>query len=448
MWRRMRRSVRTMGADQRGGLLEAVIGYGMIVAAITSAATTLPPLAKTVGSILAHDRGYAIVANSVDHFNHDCRSARACDVPATDVAGADNSDGHAWAALFQAADGSYKALEYVWDSAAHTLQAYVGPPDALLPYGPPLTDVRYFQAREYAASDVADSSSPVYLPIITVTPQNVNVPTQFSGFVGGNHFVRIRIANGDGDLSIDVMPGGAADTGLTTISGTYTPPPPSSCSFVSSYAGSSSTGWTPQTSTSLWQWYQTPAPCTPAPTPPPVAYVADYAPNCDTTFYRAENGNADWTQQPRADATTPPPTHALVGYDANGSAIYQDFAWNQGPCPHPTPPAQDPNPTPTPAPTPTPGGSVDPNMCQDLVNYVKANDFPSSPATIDGYTYTLSNYFYAQRPSGVPGVLNDDTSWDFTPLGYSYGAPYSVTVDSFHTYEPADQTRVSCVPVP
>ena len=86
-------------------------------------------------------------------------------------------------------------------------------------------------------------------------------------------------------------------------------------------------------------------------------------------------------------------------------------------------------------------------MCQSLVAYVKANDFPATPATVNGYVYDMSNYFYQLLPAGG-GVYNETTQWDFTPQGYAYGPPNSVTVTKVYTSPPADQTRVGCTTVP
>jgi hypothetical protein len=423
MMSRLSRWWRLLARDQRGSISGEMSGMLILVSLGVGAATLAAAAAHTYTTLHQFAVASAAVNDSAFRFYRDARAAKAIDVLPTDVNGASNADGHEFEILYQNVDGTLQLARYTYTTATGSWQRCVQstPDGACTPQGHPQSGLSVFHAGVVTMPEVADPTSTHYIPIFSTDPAHapidVELATQWAGMRAGNHAVEIRVANAKQDLTVDLAPGSAVTAGLTEISGTYTPPPPDTCSFVAAYNGSSSTGWTVQNGSSLWQWYETPPPCTNASTPPPATYVSAYAPACPAQFYTPQNSEVTWQQQPQPNATTPPPTSAVVGYDTAGNKIYQSFSWNEGPCPSPTQPPEQP--------------TTNQNVCDVVGN---ANYNANAGQTIGSVTYVgvssvppcaavvptpCPTYFSGTAPSCTPGVVEQ---YSMQPDGVVSGA--------------------------
>jgi hypothetical protein len=341
---RLRRAI----GDQRGSIGGDMVGMAIFVALGVAVATLASAAWHAQTALHNVAVASAAVNDSAFRFVRDARAAKAIDVLPQDAAGNDNSDGHEFALLYQNVDGSLRLIRYTYTASSRSWARCVQstPGEACAQDGMPMSGISVMTAAIITAPELVDPSSPYYTPVLSSDPAHapidVELATQWAGMRAGNHIVEVRIANAKQDLTVDLMPGSYVTSDLTEISGTYTPPPANTCTYVASYSGSSSTGWTPINGSALWQWFQPPASCANAPTPPPTAYVQSYSPSCPSQFYVQQTNTATWQQQPQPDATTPPPTTVVVSYNSDGSKNFGTFAWNQGPCPNPTQPPQQP----------------------------------------------------------------------------------------------------------
>lgn len=162
-----------------------------------------------------------------ERVSADASSAWSIFVPARDVQGNSNADGHE--VDFASEDASHRSYWWAYDfdvrASQVTVYAYAAgtPPSP----GDVYTGVSTFSAETHALPDLADPSSDVYDGLFAgdvLTP--VDVPFDWGGnAVGGNHFVRVRIAAEGVDRTM-LLATGTAPSHFTVVVD-YTPPPPS-----------------------------------------------------------------------------------------------------------------------------------------------------------------------------------------------------------------------------
>lgn len=161
-----------------------------------------------------------------ERVTSDASSAWSVFVPARDVLGNANADGHELD--FVSEDASHRSCWWAYDFSAEasqvTVYAYAPgtPPSA----GDAYSGVNAFSAETHALGDLADPSSDVYDALFTgdvLTP--VDVPFDWGGnAVGGNHLVRLHVAGEGADRTM-LLATGTAPTHFTVLVD-YTPSPP------------------------------------------------------------------------------------------------------------------------------------------------------------------------------------------------------------------------------
>ena len=161
-----------------------------------------------------------------ERLTADAASAWSVFVPANDVNGNRNTDGHE--IDFVTEDASHRELwwAYAYDTAARRVTRY-----SYVPGGSPLGGERFddldgLAARTHPLSDVQLRSSAVFDPLFErATLSDIDVAFAWGGTaVGGNHLVAVRI-RGQGVERTLLLASGTAPSRFTVVV-KYTPPPP------------------------------------------------------------------------------------------------------------------------------------------------------------------------------------------------------------------------------
>jgi len=146
-------------------------------------------------------------------------------VPADDVLGASNSDGHELD--FVSEDGSHRQVwwAYAYDAAAQNVTRYAYAPGTPARPGDVFEGIAGFSARTFAVTAVGDSSSAIYDPLFAGA---VVTPVEFDyglggNATGGNHLVRVRLFAAGVNHEL-LLASGTAPTHYTEVL-EYTPPP-------------------------------------------------------------------------------------------------------------------------------------------------------------------------------------------------------------------------------
>lgn len=155
----------------------------------------------------------------------DASSAWSAFVPARDVLGNANGDGHE--IDFVSEDASHRSYwwAYDFDSRATRVTVYAYAPGTPPSAGDVYSGIGAFAGETHALSELANPASDVYDPLFsadTLTP--VDVPFEWGGnAVGGNHLVRVRVTAEGIDRTM-LLATGTAPTHFTIVVD-YTPPP-------------------------------------------------------------------------------------------------------------------------------------------------------------------------------------------------------------------------------
>jgi hypothetical protein len=160
-----------------------------------------------------------------DRLTADASSAWSIFVPARDVLGTTNADGHE--VDFASEDASHRSYwwAYDYDARASQVTLYTYAPGTPASAGDVFSGITAFAAETHPLTDLAAPSSDVYDALFagdTLTP--VDVPFQWGGSaVGGNRLTRLRVQAPGIDRTL-LLATGTAPTHFTVIVD-YTPPP-------------------------------------------------------------------------------------------------------------------------------------------------------------------------------------------------------------------------------
>lgn len=160
-----------------------------------------------------------------ERMTSDASSAWSIFVPAHDVLGNANANGHELD--FVSEDASHRSYwwAYDFDSQTSSVTVYAYAPGTPPSAGDVYPGLDAFSAETHALGDLADPSSDVYDALFAgdvLTP--VDVPFGWGGnAVGGNHVVRVHVTAEGIDRTM-LLATGAAPTHFTVLVD-YTPPP-------------------------------------------------------------------------------------------------------------------------------------------------------------------------------------------------------------------------------
>ncbi|MGD0968155.1 MAG: prepilin-type N-terminal cleavage/methylation domain-containing protein [Candidatus Aquilonibacter sp.] len=201
-----------------GAAIAAVMLWGLVVMAdrLVAAAT-----AANIRVVAGANAG-----RLVERLSSEAASSLAVYVPASDVLGQSNSDGHELD--FYTQDGAHRsyAWAYSFDSATQTLTHYTltgsGTPIA----GDTLNDIESFSAAAATVTQLGTPSSPAFDPLFAGA-NAIDVPYSFAvmpSAVGGNRLVVVQLVASGVDRSV-VLATQDAPTAFTVVVN-YTPSPP------------------------------------------------------------------------------------------------------------------------------------------------------------------------------------------------------------------------------
>lgn len=209
---------------QRGAaLLDLIAGAAVALIVFGAAVTVVHALGSAAQSrhaiVLARTQADEIL----ERMRAEAASAWSVFVPAADVGGASNADGHEIDFATQDAARSVFRWAYSYDRSAQTLTRYALSSGGTAQAQDTLSGVTAFSAQAFPATSIADPASAVYDPLFanaTVTPVAY---TLADGSVAGNGFVRVAIA-GAGTSETALLSTGIAPTQFTVVV-RYTPQP-------------------------------------------------------------------------------------------------------------------------------------------------------------------------------------------------------------------------------
>ncbi|GEM_PF-2204064 len=173
---------------------------------------------------------YTELTHLLEVWESEATSSLAIFVPATDVLGFDNSDGHELDFYSRDAARQGHFWAYRWDAKALTLQRYTysvrGGPAA--PSDPPVAGITALSAVRVPASTLSRPFLAGYVP------RDVVVNFGYPDVNGGNAITDVTVASARNRFEIELLPGTMA-SGFGVIVGTFQPtaiPAPSSLPSV------------------------------------------------------------------------------------------------------------------------------------------------------------------------------------------------------------------------
>ncbi|TAM88272.1 hypothetical protein EPN42_09665, partial [bacterium] len=200
--------------------LEVLIAAGIVAAVASGLVLLLHRTLAAAASFALHRHGYAMAEDLDERWDAEAASALAIFVPASDVLGAANGDGHEVDFFTRDGHGTPFFWAYRYDRGAHALQRYTfaAPGATATPSGDALPNVSSFAAVTLA---VTAFSEPIFQGYASVpVSENLGYP----GVDGGNRVTELHLVTGDDDVTSDLLPG-VSPSGFTLVVGTFTPPP-------------------------------------------------------------------------------------------------------------------------------------------------------------------------------------------------------------------------------
>ncbi len=158
-----------------------------------------------------------------ERMRSEAASAWSISVPASDVNGDGNADGHEIDFGTEDATRARYSWCYFFNVNAQTVTRYTLAPGASPQPGPVYSQITAFSAQAYPASAISQPSSALYDPLFTgstVTSVSYQLP---DGSVAGNAFVDVTLGAAGTSRSV-LLATGVAPTQFTVIV-QYTPPP-------------------------------------------------------------------------------------------------------------------------------------------------------------------------------------------------------------------------------
>lgn len=201
-------------------LVDMLVGIAigsLVLALLLMIATHVSTVAASTD---ARAQAQSTVNRVGERLASDAASAQAVFVPAADVNGTPNADGHELD--FYAEDSSHRtyAWAYTYDAASKTLTRYVYAPGVAPVGGEQFTSLDAFDATTIPASQIA-SADPLFAGA-TVTDVAYNVPA-ISSARAGNALVDVHLVAHDIDTRT-LLATTSAPTSFTVLV-TYTPSP-------------------------------------------------------------------------------------------------------------------------------------------------------------------------------------------------------------------------------
>jgi prepilin-type N-terminal cleavage/methylation domain-containing protein len=184
-----------------------------------------------VAVVAANSSEARVVARSssdrlFDQLESDASTAWSVFVPALDVLGGGNGDGHEIGFVKENASHRQVWWAYDFDDSSKRITRYASAPGKAPQAGDTFDGITAFWARTFSVSDLTDGGSPIFDPLFagaTVTP--VDFDYDFGGKAnGGNHLVRVHLRAAGVDREL-MLSSGTAPTHFTVVL-PYTPPPP------------------------------------------------------------------------------------------------------------------------------------------------------------------------------------------------------------------------------
>ena len=207
-------------------LIETVVGSAIAVVMLWALVVMSDRLVAAAGAATTRVVAGANAGRLIERLSSEAASALAVYVPATDVFGASNGDGHELD--FYTQDGAHRsyAWAYTFDGATRTVTRYTLVGSGAPPPGDVLSDIDSFNAAAATVTQLGIPSSPAYDPLFAGARAS-DVPYTFAAMpdaVGGNRLVVVQLVASGVDRSV-VLASEDAPTAFTVVVN-YTPSPP------------------------------------------------------------------------------------------------------------------------------------------------------------------------------------------------------------------------------
>jgi type II secretory pathway pseudopilin PulG len=218
-----------MDMTERGfTLIETTIGAAIAAMVILGLVVLADRYAAAASALNARLTAQASADRLFERLSSEAASAWAVFVPASDVLGNANADGHELD--FFSEDGSHRpyAWAYLYDPTSKTLTRYAYAPGAAPGAGEPAGAFDAFSVSSEDVSALSDPSGAAYDPLFAAS----SAPPVHYAFAAmpsaqaGNGLVRIHVTASGVDRT-EVLASGTAPTAFTVmIAYTPSPPPP------------------------------------------------------------------------------------------------------------------------------------------------------------------------------------------------------------------------------
>ncbi len=209
---------------QRGAaLLDLTVGAAVALVIFGLLVTLLHALTMASASRHALMLARTGTEQLLERMRSETASAWGIAVPASDLEGQSNADGHELDFTTQDATRRTYHWAYRYDAVTQSVTRYAVAPGASPQPGAVLSGITAFSATAYAANAIADASSPIYDPLFagaSVVPISYELN---DGSFGGNGFVEVSIAAA-GVARSELLSTSVAPTQFTVVI-EYTPSP-------------------------------------------------------------------------------------------------------------------------------------------------------------------------------------------------------------------------------
>jgi prepilin-type N-terminal cleavage/methylation domain-containing protein len=206
-------------------LIETLVGAAIGVVMIWGLLVLADRMVASASAAGLRVNGSANAARLIERLSSEAASAWAVYVPATDVLGQSNSDGHELDFLSE--DGAHRvyAWAYTFDAATKTLTRYAVVPGGTPVAGDVIADIDTLRATPASVTSLGASSSTAYDPLFA-SANAVDVPYTFAAMpsaVGGNRLVAVQIVASGVNRSVLLASEDAPTTFTVVVN--YTPSP-------------------------------------------------------------------------------------------------------------------------------------------------------------------------------------------------------------------------------
>jgi hypothetical protein len=201
-------------------LIAAVIAFWLLWALVAG----VDSMASTANRLDARVAGRTSVDRALDRFASDAASAWSIFVPANDVLGDANNDGHEFDLASEDASHHRYWWAYRFDAASSQIVRYAYVPGSTPVAGDVFGGITELTATAHPITDLTAAGSGIADPLFagaTLTPVSITLP---SGMVAGNGLVNVTIAAAGTTRSI-LLATATAPTHVT-VEIPYTPAPP------------------------------------------------------------------------------------------------------------------------------------------------------------------------------------------------------------------------------